>query len=133
MSSSHTQFHPSSSTNDQDEVIARRKLEQKRRFQQKQGNTHTNVDSLMQTMFSDLKLQPKTTIQNSSGKETCFDSFLELFYFRIKKISNTNFRYSSSFDFYLLRIILFSIRIKKYFCYSSISTSCISSWCSWLV
>jgi hypothetical protein len=113
MSSSHTQFHPSSSTNDQDEVIARRKSEQKRRFQQKQGNTHTNVDSLMQTMFSDLKLQPKTTMQNSSGKENYFRPFSEFFYFRIKKISNANFRYSSSFYFYLLKIILFSIRIKK--------------------
>ncbi|CAF3520452.1 unnamed protein product [Rotaria sp. Silwood1] len=67
MSSSHSQFHTptsSSSANNQDELIARRKLEQKRRFQQKQGNTHTDVDSLMQSMFSDLKLQSKTTVQN---------------------------------------------------------------------
>ncbi|CAF0767133.1 unnamed protein product [Adineta steineri] len=67
MSSTHSQFHPSSSSiNDQDELIARRKLEQKRRFQQRQSNPHTNVDSLMQSMFTDLKLQPKTVSQNSS-------------------------------------------------------------------
>ncbi|CAF1097382.1 unnamed protein product [Rotaria sordida] len=67
MSSSHSQFHTptSSSANNQDELLARRKLEQKRRFQQKQGNTPTDVDSLMQSMFSDLKLQSKTTIQNT--------------------------------------------------------------------
>lgn len=60
-------FHSSASTNDQDE---RRKLEQKRRFQQKQGNTHKDVDSLMQSMFTDLKLQQKTTAtQNSLGRE----------------------------------------------------------------
>jgi len=68
MSSSHSQFHkPSSTTNVQDELIERRKLEQKRRFQQKQGSTHKDVDSLMQSMFSDLKLQPKTNTQTSSG------------------------------------------------------------------
>ena len=68
MSSSHSQFHPSStSTNNQDELIARRKLEQKRRFQQKQGNTQTDVDSLMKTMFTDLKLQPKSITQTSLG------------------------------------------------------------------
>lgn len=61
MSSSHSQFPTSStSTNDQDELIARKKLEQKRRFQQKQTNAHKDVDSLMQSMFSDLKLQPKS-------------------------------------------------------------------------
>ena len=44
MSSSQSQFPtPTSSTNDQDELIARRKLEQKRRFQQKQANAHTNA------------------------------------------------------------------------------------------
>lgn len=62
--------------NDQDEMIARRKLEQKRRFQQKQSNAHTNVDSLMQSMFMDLKLQPKTNTQINSGKEIFI-----LFYF----------------------------------------------------
>ncbi len=68
MSSSQSQFStPTSSMNDQDELIARRKLEQKRRFQQKQGNAHTNVDSLMQSMFTDLKLQSKTNPQNSLG------------------------------------------------------------------
>ncbi|CAF1102793.1 unnamed protein product [Adineta ricciae] len=61
MSSSH-----SSSTSDQDEIIARRKLEQKRRFQQKQGNAHKDADSLMQSMFSDFKLQPKPLTQNTS-------------------------------------------------------------------
>ena len=50
-------------------MIARKKLEQKRRFQQKQGNAHTNVDSLMQTMFMDLKLQPKPNTQITSGKD----------------------------------------------------------------
>lgn len=59
---------PSSATNDQDEGIARKKLEQKRRFQQKQGNAHTNADSLMQSMFMDLKLQPKPNTQTNSGK-----------------------------------------------------------------
>lgn len=69
MSSSQSQFPtPTSSTTDQDELIARKKLEQKRRFQQKQGNPSTNMDSLMQTMFSDLKLQSKTNAQTSSGK-----------------------------------------------------------------
>jgi hypothetical protein len=68
MSSSQSQFStPTSSMNDQDELIARRKLEQKRRFQQKQGNANTNVDSLMQSMFTDLKLQSKTNPQNSLG------------------------------------------------------------------
>jgi len=62
MSSSESQYHPpSSSMNDQDELMQRRKLEQKRRFQQKQGKAATDVDSLMQTMFTDLKLQPKPT------------------------------------------------------------------------
>ena len=59
MSSSPFQFH--SSINDQD---ARRKLEQKRRFQQKQGNHSTDVDSFMRSMFADLKL---TTNQTHSG------------------------------------------------------------------
>jgi hypothetical protein len=67
MSSSYSQFHPpSSSTNDQEDLIARKKMEQKRRFQQKQGNAHTDVDSLMKTMFTDLKLQPQTNTQNYS-------------------------------------------------------------------
>jgi hypothetical protein len=73
MSSSHSQFPtPSNSTNDQDELMARRKLEQKRRFQQKQTNAHKDVDSLMQSMFSDLKLQTKTNTLNSSGKKSFF-------------------------------------------------------------
>jgi hypothetical protein len=68
MSSSHSQFPtPSNSTNDQDELIERRKLEQKRRFQQKQGNAPKDVDSLMQSMFTDLKLQSKTNTRSSSG------------------------------------------------------------------
>jgi hypothetical protein len=72
MSSSHSQFSTSASTNDQDEMIARKKLEQKRRFQQKQGNTHKDVDSLMQSMFSDLKLQSKTNTLNSPGWSRLF-------------------------------------------------------------
>ncbi len=69
MSSSHSQFptHSNNSTNDQDELIERRKLEQKRRFQQKQGNAPKDVDSLMQSMFSDLKLKTKTNTQSTSG------------------------------------------------------------------
>ena len=68
MSSSQSSYPtPSSTANDQDELMARRKLEQKRRFQQKQTNPHTNVDSLMQSMFSDLKLQPKSNTSNPSG------------------------------------------------------------------
>lgn len=63
MSSSESQYHPpaSSSINDQDELMQRKKLEQKRRFQQKQGKAASDVDSLMQSMFTDLKLQPKST------------------------------------------------------------------------
>ena len=68
MSSTQSQFPtPTTSANDQDELIARKKLEQKRRFQQKQTNAHTNVDTLMQSMFTDLKLQPKTNPQNTLG------------------------------------------------------------------
>ena len=72
MSSSQSQFanpsSSSSSTTDQDELLARRKLEQKRRFQQKQANAPANMDSFMQSMFSDLKLQSKTNTQTFSGK-----------------------------------------------------------------
>ena len=57
----------SSSNNDQDELIARKKLEQKRLFQQKQGRATTDVDSLMQSMFTDLKLKPKLTGPAVSG------------------------------------------------------------------
>ena len=49
----------SASIGDQDELHARRKLEQKRRFQQTQGKAPTDVDSLMQSMFTDLKLPNK--------------------------------------------------------------------------
>lgn len=59
--------HPST-MNDQDEVIARKKLEQKRRFQQKQTNPATDVDSLMKSMFTDLKLQTKTNHSSDSKK-----------------------------------------------------------------
>jgi hypothetical protein len=76
-------FHPSSSpsTNDQDESLARRKSEQKRRFQQKQGNAHKDADSLMQSMFTDLKLQTKTTTQNPLGKKLIFLFHFLLFVF----------------------------------------------------
>lgn len=88
MSSSHSQFHSptssSASPNRQDELTARRKLEQKRRFQQKQGNTHKDVDSLMQSMFSDLQLQSKNTPHNMTGEEKFFitlsSSFYKLFF-----------------------------------------------------
>ena len=56
---SSSQFH--SSVVDQDELHARRKLEQKRRFQQTQGKAPTDVDSLMQSMFTDLKLPTRVT------------------------------------------------------------------------
>ena len=106
-SSSHSQFHSacsssssSSSTIDQDEMIARRKFEQKRRFQQKQGNHCTDVDSLMRTMFTDLKLQPQTTNQNLPGQFSLlsftFFSFLFfcffIVYFRVKTKSIAMFR-----------------------------------------
>ena len=66
--SSHPQFQTHSSTvNEQDEIVARRKLEQKRRFQQKQANPTTDVDSLMKSMFSDLKLQTKTNLNHHSS------------------------------------------------------------------
>ena len=70
MPPTHSQFHASSSTttNDQDELIARRKLEQKRRFQQKQGKASGDVDTLMQSMFTDLKLQPKATTPVPHGR-----------------------------------------------------------------
>jgi hypothetical protein len=78
-SSSHSQFHkPSTTTNVQDELIERRKLEQKRRFQQKQGNANTNVDSLMQSMFTDLKLQSKTNPQNSLESNKSVSQISEL-------------------------------------------------------
>lgn len=97
MSSSHSQFHgPSPSTANQDESLARRKLEQKRRFQQKQGNMCKDVDSLMQTMFSDLKLQPKATTQNIEGKDKNFEfrSFQFIFLgFSINEMCLTNIRY----------------------------------------
>ena len=54
-----TQMSSSASIGDQDELHARRKLEQKRRFQQTQGKAPTDVDSLMQSMFTDLKLPNK--------------------------------------------------------------------------
>lgn len=92
MSSSHSQFSTSlTSSNDQDELMARRKLEQKRRFQQKQGNAHKDVDSLMQSMFTDLKLQPKTNTGENISSNSSF--FLKFFYFRIGKIRLTNFWY----------------------------------------
>ncbi|CAF2526910.1 unnamed protein product [Rotaria sp. Silwood2] len=97
MSSSHSQFHTSSSSssaNNEDELMARRKLEQKRRFQQKQGNIHTDVDTLMQSMFSDLKLQSKTTVQNTEESKKS-----------VLQMSGINF-----FSFYLIIIMIFSIQ-----------------------
>jgi hypothetical protein len=77
-------------------VIERKKLEQKRRFQQKQGNTHTDVDSLMKSMFSDLKLQPQNNTQNfSESRKT------------MSQISG------SHLFFYRMMIITFSIRINE--------------------
>ncbi|CAF3551601.1 unnamed protein product [Rotaria socialis] len=80
MSSSHSQFHAPSTTTNQDESIARRKQEQKRRFQQKQGNTCKDVDSLMQSMFSDFKLQPKTTVRNATELKLSVSQISELQY-----------------------------------------------------
>jgi DNA-directed RNA polymerases I, II, and III subunit RPABC2 len=59
---SSSQFHSSASIGDQDELHARRKLEQKRGFQQTQSKATTNVDSLMQSMFMDLKLPNKSSM-----------------------------------------------------------------------
>ncbi|CAF3775196.1 unnamed protein product [Rotaria magnacalcarata] len=80
MSSSHSQFHAPSTTTNQDELIARRKQEQKRRFQQKQGNTCKDVDSFMQSMFSDLKLQSKTTAHNAAELKLSVSQISELQY-----------------------------------------------------